>query len=255
VKVDEHLEALESAGRRLAAAAVSAGPDAPVPSCPDWVVRDLVRHQGGIHRWATGYVAESRRDQWDVDLADLVGTWPDDADLVDWFSAGHARLVEVLAAADPGLACWTFLTAPSPLAMWSRRQAHETTVHRVDAELAAGWVPEPVPARFAADGIDELLRCFITRSFSRLKAPQPCRLRVTCTDTAGDWLVTIAPDTPPVTVLGSEESDLRADCAVSGAAEDLYLTLWNRRSAAPLTVDGDADVLSLFADKVRVRWS
>jgi uncharacterized protein (TIGR03083 family) len=256
VKVSEHLDHFGAAGRRLAAAAAAAGPDAPVPSCPDWVVRDLVRHQGGIHRWATGYVEGRRTDQWDVDLDEVVGTWPDDANLIDWFTAGHAHLVEVLAATDPGLECWTFLRAPSPLAMWSRRQAHETTVHGVDAELAAGLTPASVPPEFAADGVDELLCCFITRPFSRLKASQARRLRVTCTDADGDWLVTIGPDGPPVTVAAGDAAGTEAaDCLVSGRAEDLYLVLWNRRSPEVLTVEGDAEVLDLFTDKVRVRWA
>jgi len=54
-------------------------------------------------------------------------------------AAGSAAL----SAAPPDLRCWTFLPAPSPLAMWARRQAHETTVHRVDAELAAASVAPP----------------------------------------------------------------------------------------------------------------
>ena len=51
---------------------------------------------------------------------------------------GCADLVAALAAAPDDLECWTFLPAPSPRAMWARRQAHETAIHRVDAELAAG---------------------------------------------------------------------------------------------------------------------
>jgi hypothetical protein len=31
--------------------------------------------------------------------------------------------------------------------------------------------------------------------------------------------------------------------------------LWNRRSPEVLTVEGDAEVLDLFTDKVRVRWA
>ncbi|MER6443505.1 hypothetical protein ABT275_45720 [Streptomyces sp. NPDC001185] len=38
------------------------------------------------------------------------------------------------------MTCWTFNPArvPSPLAFWTRRQAHETAVHRYDAEAATG---------------------------------------------------------------------------------------------------------------------
>ena len=56
----------------------------------------------------------------------------------------------------PDLDCWAFLPAPSPLAFWSRRQAHETAIHRADVESALRVRPV-YPKEFAADGIDELL--------------------------------------------------------------------------------------------------
>jgi uncharacterized protein (TIGR03083 family) len=252
VEIAEHVDAIGGAGRRLAEAAVAAGPGATVPSCPDWVVRDLVRHQGGVHRWATAIVAGPRTQPWRVDLDEVVGTWPADADLIGWFCDGLGELVAALSRAEPDLACWTFLDAPSPLAMWARRQAHETSVHRVDAELAAGLPVTPSPAPFAADGIDELLTCFITRRGGGLRSDPARRLRVSCTDTPGDWLVRIEPDgvrTSP----GSAGAG--SDCLVTGPADDLYLALWNRRPASALAVDGDQSVLGLFLDRVQVRWS
>ena len=253
MKVDEHLDGLRSAGQRLAEAATIAGPDAQVPSCPDWVVRDLVRHQGGVHRWATGYITGPRTEFWDVDLDEVVGAWPDDAGLVTWFADGHAALMQALADADPDLRCWTFLAAPSPLAMWARRQAHETTIHRVDAELAACRQPTVIPANFAADGIDELLTCFITRPGGKLRSDPAARLRVSCTDHPGDWLVRIEPDRV-VTTAGAD-ADEQADCSVTGTASDLYLALWHRLPPDGLAVEGDHGVFGLFADRVRVRWS
>src|SRR5215467_6851501 len=129
MEIAKHIAAVASEGKLLAAAAAAAGPDAPVPSCPEWVVRDLVRHQGGVHRWAAGIVGTPRTEPWDVELDEVVGTWPDDADLLAWFDAGLDSLANVLTQADPDLTCWSFLPAPSPLAMWARRQAHETSVH------------------------------------------------------------------------------------------------------------------------------
>ena len=253
MEIAEHIERLAAEGPLLAAAAASAGLDAPVPSCPEWVVRDLVRHLGGVHRWATGIVTGPRTEPWWVDLDEVVGTWPDDADLLDWFAAGHAALVRALSAADPALNCWTFLAAVSPLAMWARRQAHETAMHRVDGELATGTAITPFPADFAADGVDELLTCFIPRKGrNRMTADPPRSLRVRCTDTAGDWLVRIGPDSVTTTAPGAHEG---ADCVVSGPAEDLYLALWNRRSTDGMAVTGDDSVLRLFNDKVQVRWS
>src|SRR5215469_3181220 len=47
---------------------------------------------------------------------------------------------------------------PAPAGFWIRRMAHETLVHRADAQLAAGAAPEPlIEAEVAADAIDEWL--------------------------------------------------------------------------------------------------
>jgi uncharacterized protein (TIGR03083 family) len=238
----------------MAAAARAAGPDTAVPTCPEWVVRDLVRHQGGVHRWATSIVGTPRTEYWDVDLPDVVGSWPADDDLAQWLGSGVGDLVAALRSADPGLACWTFLAAPSPVAMWSRRQAHETSIHRVDAELAAAWPVTAVPAPFAADGIDELLAAFITRPHGRLRSDPPVTLRVRCTDAPAEWLVRIGPD-GVTTEAGDRDAAEAADCTVTGPAEDLYLTLWNRKEASDLAVQGDRGVLDLFLDQVHIRWS
>lgn len=253
---------LAGQGRLMAAAAQAAGPDAAVPTCPEWVVRDLVRHQGGVHRWATSIVGTPRTELWDVDLPDVVGAWPADDELVDWFGTGVSDLVSTLRAADPELDCWTFLAAPSPLAMWSRRQAHETSIHRVDAELAAGWPVTAFPVPFAADGIDELLAAFIIRPHGRLRSEVPVTLRVRCADTPAEWLVRIGPD--GVTTEAGEpgrdgssdgEAAGAADCTVTGPAGELYLALWNRNESGGLAVEGDRGVLDLFLDRVHIRWS
>jgi uncharacterized protein (TIGR03083 family) len=252
VEVSEHISALRREGQLLAAAAAAADLGTTVPTCPDWAVRDLVRHQGGIHRWATSIVAEPRTAPWRVDLDEVVGAWPADGQLIDWFRQGHAALIAALTHADPDLDCWTFLAAPSPLAMWARRQAHETAVHRADAELAAGRPVSPFPASFAADGIDELLACFITRPGGKLSADPPVLLRVRCTDATGDWQVRIGPGSVQTTP-GGQSADA-ADCTVSGRAADVHLALWNRQETGALTVDGDGQVLDLFRNAVRVRW-
>lgn len=252
MEIAAHIDILAEQGRLLAQAAAAAGPGAPVPTCPGWVVRDLVRHQGGVHRWATGIVAGQRTEPWAADLDEVVGAWPSDTDLTDWFTAGCASLVQALSQADPGLDCWAFLAAPSPLAMWARRQAHETSVHRADAEIAAGQPVTPAQAPFAADGIDELLACFITRPGSTLRSDPLKRLGARCADTPGEWLVSIGPDS--VTTTSGEGVSAAADCVLTGAADDLYLGLWHRKPAAAVSASGDAAVLALFDDKVKVRW-
>ena len=248
-----YVAALEREGSLMAAAARAAGPDAGVPTCPDWTVRDLVRHTGGVHRWATRIVGDPRTGPWKDDLELISGGWPADPDLPDWLAAGSAGLALVLRAADPGLRCWAFLPAPSPLAMWARRQAHETCVHRADAELADGRAVTPIAPEFAADGLDELLTGFITRQGGALRSPVPRMLRIDCADTDARWVVRIGPDAPVAERDPSTTAD--ADCAVTGPAADVYLALWNRRTADDLAVAGDRSVLDLFRGGLRVRWT
>lgn len=248
-----HIEAIDEAGALLAAAASGVSLDSKVPSCPDWDMRELVRHQGGIHRWAANIVATPRTEFWNVDLPEVVGGWPDDDDLVAWFRDGCRDLVGTLRQAPADLECWTFLAAPSPKAMWARRQAHETTIHRVDAEQAAGSGVTPIDAGLAADGIDELLSCFITRRGSRLNSEIAQTLAVVASDVDDRWLVTITPDAPTT----ERHADGTAACAITGRAEDLYLTLWSRASGDESAIElrGDASVIGLFADAVHIRWS
>ena len=53
-----HIARLRAEGELLAGTAERAGFDAPVPACPGWRVRDLLKHLGYVHRWAAGYVRE-----------------------------------------------------------------------------------------------------------------------------------------------------------------------------------------------------
>lgn len=248
MNIEGWIERLAHDGEAMAVAVERAGLDDRVPTCPDWNVRDLTRHLGMVHRWATGHVADRRTEMWDVDDDGIVGTWPSDEELVDWFRTGHRALVRALADADPDFEYWTFLKATTPLSMWARRQAHETAIHRVDAELVTGSAPL-FPAVFAADGIDELLVSFITRRRTKLTADPPRTLRVTAGDANGDWLVRIGPE-GVITTAGA-----KADATITGPASDLYLALWNRGGLDGLEIDGDHAVVDLFRDRVHVRWS
>jgi uncharacterized protein (TIGR03083 family) len=210
-----------------------------VPTCPGWQVRDLLRHTGAVHRWAAGFVAERHT------AARPLGDSPDldGPGLLAWYRQEHRRLVDSLSAAPPDLECWQFLPAPSPLAFWARRQAHETTVHRIDAESARGGTPGGMAPGFAADGIDELLRGFHARHRSRVRSDKPRVLRVRATDVDGAvWTVRLTEE-PPVTERG-ETAD--ADCEIAGPAARLYLSLWNRQPYPDVT--GDASVATLWRE-------
>lgn len=238
----DHLAHLRREGELLADAAAEAGEHTPVPTCPGWTTGELVRHTGAIHGWAARVVGER-----------LPGPVPEDpmpaepvgAALLPWFLAGHDHLVRTLSAAGADTDCWAFLPAPSPVAFWARRQAHETAVHRVDAESARGGELSPLDPAFAADGVDELLTGFHARARSRVRTGRPRVLRVRPTDADAAWTVRLTADAPPHT---DRSADGPADCDLSGPAQDLYLTLWNRLPLDAVALTGDAALAALWRE-------
>lgn len=245
VEISALLPALIDSGERLAAAADEAGLDQPVPTCPDWLVRDLLLHVGAVHHWAASYLREriQERRPFDVPERDRF----DDTELVPWYRKSHRALVDTIESAPADVACWTFLPAPSPLEFWVRRQAHETTIHRVDAECAAGTVT-PIPGDVATDGIDELLTGFVIRPRGKLRSEQPRTLGVHTTDTDAHWLLKISQE-PVIT----ERVDAPAGTTLSGRAADVYLALWNRLPLRDLEIGGDEQLVRDWPAAVRVR--
>jgi uncharacterized protein (TIGR03083 family) len=256
VEIAEHIDALRRQGTLLAGAAERAGLDAPVPPCRPWLVKDLLRHTGYVHRWAARHITERPAAILDgPPEPEILAGGPADPELLSWFRAGHAALVQALETADPGLDCATFMSAPSPLAFWARRQAHETAIHRADAESAAGAVPE-YPPRFAADGIDELVMGFgRRRRYQPSAAGDDGLLRVVAADTGDAWLID-ARQGRMQPRRGDGETPA-ATCTVTGPASALYLYLWNRADAAqaPVTVTGNPGLLKSWQSSVQVRWS
>jgi uncharacterized protein (TIGR03083 family) len=126
--------------------------DTAVPSCPDWTLRDLIVHVGIVHR----HKAETVAGGW-VDASPARPLSPGESDdLLAWFADGVELLLDVLGHADLSQPSWTWCGHEHTAAWWVRRMAHETAVHRADAELAAGIEPD-LDADLGADGVDEIL--------------------------------------------------------------------------------------------------
>jgi uncharacterized protein (TIGR03083 family) len=212
-----------------------------------------------VHRWAARHVAERLPELIDQPAeASVLAGGPPDHKLIAFYRQGHAALVAVLRAADPGVPCATFMPAPSPLAFWARRQAHETAVHGYDARSAGpGGPPDPVAALdpdFAADGLDELITGLAAGAFSR-RGGGPRSLVIRLDDVPGRWRVRLGGGT---TEVSSDYADLgeAADCALDGPAAGLYTFLWNRCDAGRgrVTVTGDPAVVALWRQVVRVTF-
>ncbi len=242
------LTGLDEQGRLLADAATGADLDVVVPSCPGWPLRDLVRHVGMVHRWATAVVEAAGPVVDDVAFSAATAYPPDD-ELLDWFRSGHQVLVATLDALPADSHCWTFMSgSPMPQHFWARRQLHETTVHRMDVELAVSRSLTPVDPVIAVDGIDELLTAFIVRRSGRLRSDEPWTMAVLPTDADNAWTVRVTAE-PTVTV----REALAADVTVSGTATDLYTFLWNRGTAGA-SVSGAHGRIAAWQQTVQISW-
>jgi uncharacterized protein (TIGR03083 family) len=216
----------------------------PVPTCPEWTMRQLITHVGRAHRWATAIVAA--RSAVPIPFREVPdGKLPgDQREHADWLRTGAAGVVDAVRAAGDEQV-WTHL-GPGPARYWARRMAYETAVHRADAQIALGQRPQIDPVT-AADGIDEWLG-FLAAPDTGEGGPSLAGLHgkvlhVHVTDeevAGGEWM--IRPSADGVTV---EPGHGKGDVAVRGPASDLLLLLMRRvpPGDSPAEVLGDAAVL------------
>jgi uncharacterized protein (TIGR03083 family) len=234
----DFVEQIEIQSDALRRAVVAAGPDAPVPTCPGWTVSELVTHVGRVQAMA-GAVLRGAPDT----PPEPVRETPEDFDeLLTWWDGHRATLVERLRDTSPDTVVWGF-AGPSDAAWWTRRQAHEIAIHRLDGEHAAehGVAPLLYAPEFAADGVDEYLGVMLRRAASRTPVAVTGRLLLHAADAERAWEVTLTAGEAPV-VGGVSGAATDTDCVVAGTADALYRAVWRRPSGA--IVSGDATLLS-----------
>jgi uncharacterized protein (TIGR03083 family) len=233
-------------GSQIIDAAQRAGLDALVPSCPGWAMRDLLFHVGRVWSFWAWVVSERVVDRDEIGRHTMPAGLDDDV-LVDWVAAAHVAVHAALTSTPPGTEVWTWTGANRDVSWVRRRVAHETAVHRWDAENVVGD-PYRIPIAVAADGIDEWLTWFLPR-----RADRPLRgsVHLHCTDlegaasegsddvsrAVGEWTVTDA----AAGGFEIERAHSKGDCAVRGPAHDLLLWVWGR-NGGPVDVLGDQEL-------------
>jgi uncharacterized protein (TIGR03083 family) len=243
IAVERWYDEIEASTETLAGLVHGADLTRQVPTCPEWTLRQLATHTGRGHRWAAEIVG-TRSAEFIPFRQVPEGRIPDDPALhAPWLRAGAALVIESVreAGSDP---VWTF-DGPQPASFWARRMAHETAVHRADAQITAGRVPE-FDADLAADAIDEWLGFMagIGASDSRVDAlPDGAVLHVHVTDDGvdGEWLVRRAGSTVSV-----ESGHGKGDVVVRGPAGRVLLVLLRRVQPDDPQVEvlGDAALLT-----------
>ncbi len=222
------------------AVAVGIGPlDAAVAACPGWDLRQLTHHTGSVHRWARQSAETATQPL-------SFGTeTPTDDELADWLWTGAHELAGTLLGIDPEAPTWCPFPVEKIGRIWPRRQAHETAIHRWDAETAAG-IAATLDPELASDGIDEYFTIALPRLMKRARFEPPAgSLHLHCTDVPGEWLIAFEDD--GITIIREHR---KGDAALRGPAEALLLKLWNRDTPRnhELSPVGDQSVLAAWLE-------
>ena len=240
-------------------AVVTSGADlsATVPTCPDWTLEMLVLHMGGALRWSGTLVrtrAQENIPDEDVPRGDGPEAPGDAAALDAWLAEAGELAVGALREAGPDAKVWGW-AAPRTAGFWARRMAHEITVHRADATLAAG-LPYEVAPEIAADAIDEWLEIveYIQRTNPHEAAKElrgsARSIHLHATDTGpelnAEWVVEIGEDG-----VGWRRAHRKATVALRGPLTSVLLAFYRRLplDSPELEILGDRKLLEFWLER------
>ncbi len=228
-----YLDAIREECSRLVLLAEEA-PTAAVPTCPGWDVTALVGHVTGVcDRMAANIAAGDPTER--AVAAERSTTGPAELE------AAAAELSSLLEQAGPERPAWNWSGEDLTAAWVARRAAHETAVHRADAELALAREPV-VETELGVDGLDERVELFFGRPRRRDGGAQggqllPGSLCLVATDADAAWLLEPAGPT-----LAWHRRRRPADAVLAGPASALFLWSWDRQPISALQLTGRAEV-------------
>ncbi|MFJ3894998.1 MULTISPECIES: maleylpyruvate isomerase family mycothiol-dependent enzyme [unclassified Streptomyces] len=225
-------------------AAVAAAPslDAQVPTCPEWTLRDLVEHLGGVHRRWAANVAAGPADG----PSGTVPEAPKDPEaLLAWSAESTEELLGTLREFGPDRACWTWWggsQSPQTSGAVARHQVQEASVHTYDAQLTLGASQaRALPEEAALDGVDEFLSTCCAGPDPWPHAPAVVDYHAT---EGRSWRLTLSADGAHATRVPADAPG--ADASLRGTAGELVLVLYGRIPVGSLEVDGDGNLFDLL---------
>lgn len=217
----------------------------PVPSCPEWSVGDLVRHLGSIYQWVRGTAAAGSVERPEPRVIGDDVPAATDAAVLPWFDTQLAELLSVLESVDADQPAWNWAPQAKKAGFWHRRMAHETVIHRWDAQLSVGMT-EPIETKLAGDTIAEVLDSWLPAGRRHTDEDVHGIVQLTASDLGHQWTIRLRGkgiallDTD--TLLDDDSHPARA--LATGNASDLALALWGRLNWDVLDIAGDEPLLT-----------
>ena len=212
-----------NADYQLLAAAIPGAP-VEVPSCPGWTTKDLAKHMAHVYLGQafvveTGGQAENREH---------LAPYPRTEDFMEFMSWGFDAITKALDINRPERPTWSWHHSDQSVDFWFRRMAHETVIHRIDAEQAVGTVSK-IDEALALDGVDEVLD-FLPLMGSWPEAPNVDFgiVSIVAKTRNGSKVWDLNFTDQAATVAASDKANVSARLVISGDAEAMDLYLWGR---------------------------
>jgi uncharacterized protein (TIGR03083 family) len=240
---DLWLAAMRADGSALRSAAGEVDPAVPVPSRPQWTMRDLLHHLGSTYRWVNAHATRGVTTQPDQPLSAFLEEEPT-ADIAAWWDVQFAIIFATLDALDADAPAWNWAPQSKRAGFWHRRLAMETAVNRWDAQMATG-AAEPLEAKIATDGVSEVLDTFLPAGRRAVPTRPTGLVALHSTDIDHTWHVRLRGEGIALldtdTILDDDE--LRTRAVAAGTASDLMLALHGRVGIDVLDVTGDEQLI------------
>ena len=226
-----------------AAVAAAPGLEAPVPTCPEWTLLELVEHVGQGHRRWAATVADGPADAPPADEACTDAAPREREALLAWSAGSTDQLLAALRASGPDRGCWTWWggsQSPQTCGAVARHQLQQVAVYTYDAQVTAG-APEPLPGETALDGVDKFL-------FTCCAGPyawpyEPCVVGYDAVE-GPSWHLALSGD--GVRAGRAATPGTPADATLRATASDLVLALYGRIRVDSLQLDGDGRLFDLL---------
>jgi uncharacterized protein (TIGR03083 family) len=228
--VVDYIAPIRDESKRFYDAADGADPDARIPSCPEWSVRELVLHLAQVQYFWGALVEHGITDLAKFNELEHPASPDDYTELVALGRQMAERMATTLESADQTATVWSWADRDD-VAFVTRHQVQEVAIHRWDLENALGD-PSPIASDVADDAIDEFLKVSLPSRNDWKPGFDIVHLHTT--DTDRDWLLE-----PSGNV---EDRGGSADVTLSATASDLLLALYRR-----IPMDGIESVLGGLA--------
>lgn len=216
-------------------------PETPVdvPSCPGWSTNDLVKHMAHVYLSQAFVVENGIQAQNKEHLAH----YPRTENFIEFMSWGFEAITKALDINRADRPTWSWHHSDQTVDFWFRRMAHETVIHRIDAEQAVGAVTR-VDEALALDGVDEVLD-FLPLLGSWPEVPNVdfgiVSIVATTSTNRKVWELNFTDHAATVSASAAPNSDARL--VISGDAESMDLYLWGRidSSNGRISITGEGE--------------